>query len=149
MGIDLNPARPAGLRAAVVTLVILLTASCTLKEDEPLSDSRWLVIAVDGSSTVPGMTPLIVFGADDTVDGNGGCNDFVGTYQTNADRIRIGSFGSTLSSCGDSGAKALEEILFDVLRSDPFFEVSGKSLRLTSPGGTTVVLDADAVEESS
>jgi len=149
MGIDLNPARATGLRAVAGTVVVLLTASCTLNEDESLADSRWFVIAVDGSSAVPGTNPLIVFGADDTVDGNGGCNDFLGTYQTTADRLRIGSFGSTLSSCGDSEAKALEEILFDVLHSDPFFELSGKSLRLTSPEGTTVVLDADPVGESS
>lgn len=149
MAIDLNRVCTAGLRVMVGAVVLLLTASCALKEDEPLADSRWLVVTVNESPTVPGRTPLITFGADGTVEGNGGCNDFLGTYQTNSDRLRIGSFGSTLSSCDDSEAKALEETLVEVLRSDPFFELSGDSLRLTSPEGTTVVLHADPVAASS
>jgi len=36
-----------------------------------------------------------------------------------------------------------------LLRSDPLFELSDESLRLTSPEGTTVVLDAHPAEESS
>jgi len=149
MAIDLNRVLTAGLLAVLATVVLLLTASCALKGDEPLADSRWLVMTVNEFPIVPGRPPLIILGADGTVGGNGGCNDFLGTYQTNSDRLRIGSFGSTLSSCGDSEAKEFEEILFGVLRSDPFFELSKDSLRLTSPEGTTVVLHADPVTASS
>lgn len=68
-----------------------------------LAGKEWVLIA-DGDAlnpvvVEPGTRPTGVFGLDGTFSGNGSCNNFNGSFETDGQSIRFGPVASTMMAC--------------------------------------------------
>lgn len=127
--------------ASTVTLTET-TVPTTSVADNPLADTYWQLVSFaspgeDGTPT--GETiPTLQFGADGTVSGAGGCNNFSGTYQVEDNTLTFGQFTSTLIACAED-VMAQEEHYLTALAAVTQFEEVREQLRLSSDGEDEVL----------
>ena len=98
----------------VLALVLLLAAGCGTKEPAPvdsnavrqtLTGKKWYCQSMFDRD-VKGDAPLTLeFKDDGTVSGNGGCNDFTGTYTLAEDSLSFGPLATTKKDCGGAAAE--------------------------------------------
>lgn len=87
------------VRLLPIVLTIGVVAACAKlvapkAEGQPLSSlagSEWGYEGQDG--------PFVKFGANGEMNGNGGCNNFGGSYELNGERLIIGPIMSTKKAC--------------------------------------------------
>ena len=68
-----------------------------------LIDVQWVLVAY-GEAANPtvveeGATTTALFGADGSVSGSGGCNQYSGSYELNGDQISFGPIAATMMAC--------------------------------------------------
>jgi heat shock protein HslJ len=68
-----------------------------------LIDVQWVLVAY-GETANPtvveeGVTTTALFGADGSVSGSGGCNQYSGSYELNGDQISFGPIAATMMAC--------------------------------------------------
>ncbi len=63
-------------------------------EDQPLSSLAGSEWGLEGQDA-----PFVQFGSDGDMNGNGGCNNFGGSYKLNGQRLIIGPIMSTKKAC--------------------------------------------------
>ena len=95
-------------------LALLLAAGCGSKETAPV-DPNAVRHALIGKKwhcqsmfdrDVKGDAPLTLeFKEDGTVSGNGGCNDFTGTFTLAEDSLSFGPLAATKKFCGGAAAE--------------------------------------------
>ena len=98
----------------VLVLALLLAAGCGSKETAPV-DPNAVRQALIGKKwhcqsmfdrDVKGDAPLTLeFKEDGTVSGNGGCNDFTGTFTLAEDSLSFGPLAATKKFCGGAAAE--------------------------------------------
>lgn len=90
-------------------LALFLVAGCGSMSNPPVDPDAvknaivgkvWVCEAMFAREIQEGADVTIEFLADGTVKGNGGCNDFSGTYTLTGDAMKIGPLKSTKKSCG-------------------------------------------------
>jgi heat shock protein HslJ len=115
-----------------VILTALITGSCTpsAEDVDGLAGAAWLVTSIGGEFPVPGRTPWVQFTIANEIEGNGGCNDFMGRYATQDQTLIVGGWGATSASCKSEQAEALEDRLFQVLRRNPRYLLNGGNLTI-------------------
>jgi heat shock protein HslJ len=68
-----------------------------------LANTNWKLISVDAFGTnnapVGGVEITLNFGADNSVNGSSGCNNYSGSYQLNGDQLVMGPLVSTMKAC--------------------------------------------------
>jgi heat shock protein HslJ len=120
-----------------------------------LAGTGWTVISIDGTQTIPMTPPEMTFGADGTISGSGGCNEYSGRFQTDGDKIQIGEVLSTMMLCEGPGS-AQEAAFLAGLRGatnwrptpEGNLEISGAAVIVAEPGigeGGTGGTDAPAI----
>jgi len=92
--------------------------------------------AVESSALTEALT--LQFGADGTVSGNGGCNQFNGPYTQDGTTISFGELSSTMMGCEDD-VVALEDQYVAALAASTKVERSGDSLTLRDDSGAMQV----------
>jgi heat shock protein HslJ len=98
--------------------------------------------AVVGTATTGSVTAT--FGADGTVSGSGGCNNYTADYTTSGtDGISFGVIGSTKKMC-DEETMATEQAYFAALTAATTFSLDANSLTLRDSSGATQVTFAPA-----
>jgi heat shock protein HslJ len=75
-------------------------------QSSDLADTSWDVIGYNNGkqavvSVALGTTITANFGADGTLSGNAGCNDYFASYETDGSKISIGPVGSTQKMCAE------------------------------------------------
>lgn len=102
---------------------------------------RWFLesMILDGEKAdLTGKQLTLQFKEDGTANGQGGCNNFSGTYQAGADgKLKFGPLASTLMACA-SGMNE-EQAYFRALVKVTRFQRPGASLILASADGKTVL----------
>jgi heat shock protein HslJ len=66
---------------------------------EDLTGTTWLLIDLGGSTDLLGTIVTLELGADGTVSGSGGCNEYHGAYAVDGGDLSIGPLASTKRGC--------------------------------------------------
>jgi heat shock protein HslJ len=103
----------------------------------------WTVTGINNGAeavvSVPEEPALTVtFGADGSVVGFGGCNQFGGPYISGTDTIGIGPLNSTMMACGDP-LDTTEQQLTQALEASTVWSVRGDQLELRDDSGALQV----------
>lgn len=115
------------IKLATIACLIILTSACgTLKKtDRSFVDNRinnivWAVISFKGQGLhpedFPNGTPTIVFDMQNNkINGNDGCNSFMGIANYTATYIKPGPIASTKIACPNA---TIQNDFYEVLASD-------------------------------
>jgi len=118
----------------------LFSGCCTTPGQGPpcpdLSDTWSLVSYTSGNGSmipVPTEGPITaVFGDDNRVIGNAGCNDYSGDYRIEGGLISIGPLASTEKYClSPDGVMEREQVYLSLLQESTRFNVDGDELVLS------------------
>lgn len=107
-----------------------------VSDSQDLAGTKWLVIAYNNgrnavTSLVIGTDITVAFDKDDHLEGNGGCNDFLATYQTSDGDITIGNIGATRKECSlPPGIMEQESEFFAALQSAATYTVEANFLEM-------------------
>ncbi|MFO7662972.1 MAG: META domain-containing protein [Chloroflexota bacterium] len=114
---------------------------------DPLSGTRWEVVNYDNGrgglvTPLPGTRLTMEFGADGSLVGNGGCNNYTSAYRVNGNNITIDPPASTQQVCSEpEGIMEQEaEFLTNALPSAATFRLDGDTLEIRSAGNQIAVL---------
>ncbi|MEZ4770063.1 MAG: META domain-containing protein [Caldilineales bacterium] len=152
-------------QAAAVTAVLTTTTDFSIAEDQltliagdetlatftavssDLTDTAWDVVNYNnGREAVVGILEgtevTAYFGADGTVTGNAGCNQYFAEYTTDGSNISIGQPGSTMMFCAEpEGAMEQESAYLAALQSAATYSISGDMLQMrTAEDALAVVM---------
>lgn len=132
-----------------LTLAVAV-AGCTplLVDGRDVDNTAWRAVSVAGRVPPAGSEPTLRYDFA-TVEGNAGCNGYVGQRQatiTNG-RLDLGEVLATLGGCVDAQGRAtpgavLEPLFLSVLRAADRISFRGDLLVLDGPDGE-IVLEAD------
>jgi heat shock protein HslJ len=107
----------------------------------PLDGTSWQVtgyyVGNAVASPIVGTTLTMRF-AGNQISGNGGCNNFSGTYSVSGSNIWISDLSSGMMAC-DSGVMQQENDFLAALRSSATSQFDGNQLTLRRGDGTTTV----------
>ncbi len=130
-------------RLPILLLTMILfsycTGCCTVpSQGPPCPDltGTWVLVSYAGNGgmiTVPPEARITaIFGDNNQVTGNAGCNDYFGGYRIEGGLISIGSLGSTEKYClWPEGVMDREGIYLGLLRKSTRYNVDGNELRLS------------------
>lgn len=113
----------------------------------PLADTRWEVVNYDNGrgalvTPLPGTRLTMEFGADSSLVGSGGCNNYTTAYRVNGNNITIDPPASTQQVCTEpEGIMDQEaEFLTNALPAAVTFRIDGDTLEIRSVGNQIAVL---------
>jgi len=138
------PADGSSLAYALVELVSKRPAYT----GEPVSlvGPVWLLRAFGEESMVyydEATTPVtMIFGADGSVSGQSGCNNFAGSHEDDGSNLTFGPLASTLMMC-DEDAMTVEQTFLGALQGTNAYTINGNMLEIVYGGG---VLSFEAQE---
>jgi heat shock protein HslJ len=113
-------------------------------ESQSLAGTSWEVISYNNgrgavTSVIIGTEITAVFGEDDQITGNAGCNDYFAPYETLDDSISIGPVGSTQKICSEpEGIMEQESEYLTALGTASTYSVEGLMLDLRTSEGSRV-----------
>jgi heat shock protein HslJ len=122
---------------------------------QDLSGTSWEVIAYNNgkqavTSVLAGSSITAKFGGDGTLSGNGGCNNYNGTYTVTAKQIKIGPLASTRMFCADpEGVMDQEALYLAALQTADTYKVEGTKLELRTKDGALAVQAAAAIPDTA
>ena len=110
----------------------------------PLVGVSWILKSLGPTASpdavITGSRVSAVFSADGSLNGNGGCNSYSGSYHAEGGSISIGELGWTEMACADpDGVLAQETRFFDMLAAAETFAVEGDALTMRTEGGGILV----------
>lgn len=105
---------------------------------QSLADSAWVPVEIAGETVEAGEDVLIRFAPDGSVSGNGGCNNFSGSFVTNGDAILVGPIAATMMLCEDPYS-AMEMQIFRGLEIARAYAIEGPELELSDGTGASVM----------
>jgi heat shock protein HslJ len=126
MGMRLKKATLFGLVLAVGTACMAMSAE--------LAGSEWRPNFVSTSDLPAGAQMIVHFDPEGRISGNGGCNQFFGSYTVSGNTIRIGPLVSTRKGC--PGLLLAETAFFATLEAAKSFAQDGDNLVLFDASGT-------------
>ncbi len=94
-------------------------------------------IVGDWTATTDGVAQTVTFTRDGQVNGDAGCNRFLGEYSVDGSAIDIGPLASTLMYC--EGVMDAERALLKALEKSTAYTVKGAKLTLFGPKGKATV----------
>lgn len=102
-----------------------------LESAAPVTDVEWRLTELNGRPAVAG-TPvtLRLVSAERRVQGNGGCNQYSGSYTMEGQALKFGEIISTKRACVEEALNQQEVAFFEVLSRTDRYTISGSTLRL-------------------
>lgn len=133
--------RRLGAAAVIPALALALAGPAIAAAGGPSSGSPNAPsggrILGDWARTADGITQTITFAKAGKVNGDAGCNRFIGDYGVKGSTIDIGPLGSTLMFC--EGVMDAERAYLKALEKATAFTVKGTTLTLFGPRGGTLL----------
>ena len=109
-----------------------LKSSCAPGHHEPLRNTYWKLLEIDGKPVVTpeGMREAhMVLSLDETrVNGNAGCNGFFGSFEVSDNRLEFSALGATMMACPEG--METEHAFLQALDQTTRFAISGAILTL-------------------
>lgn len=94
-----------------------------------IDGKNWKLFMLDNVGMDYGKASIKFNVKDKTVTGNGGCNNFFGSFESTKDQIKFSSMGSTRMACLDEEKSATEaKVLGYLSQSDLRFDVADQTL---------------------
>ena len=115
------------IRSAIITCLVFITSACSTikKADKSFVDNRinniaWAVISFKGHGLhpedFPNGAPTVIFNMQDgKINGNDGCNSFMGLANYTKEYIKPGPIASTKMACPNA---TIQSDFYEVLASD-------------------------------
>jgi len=130
------------LRAALAaTMSILLVAGGTLALTQAgpddlatLQAAPWTLSELDGQSIDASTGITAAFGADGSLAGSAGCNDYFGDYTTDGAQLTVAPLAATRKAC-DQDVMDTETLFLSLLESAATWSLDGSTLTVTSGTG--------------
>ena len=125
---------------AVLVAGILFLSACASGGDKagrpanPLEGSEWQLTGIDGEPLAEGVNASLQFASATSVNGNSGCNSFVGAVSVGERRIVFGQLASTRMACRDD-AMTLEQRVLDILAEAAAYRIDQGNLLLLGGSG--------------
>ncbi len=139
---------PLRLLALALPAALALSACGSgISLDEPIEGPQWRLVQLQGApvdaGADPQAAPVVQFGGDGRVMGNGGCNRFSGSFTRAASQLRIGQLAATRMACAEPERGQRETQFFQALQTTASYRLQAPArLVLLDGGGRTVaVLD--------
>jgi uncharacterized lipoprotein YbaY/heat shock protein HslJ len=119
--------------------------SCAPSTHAKLLDTYWRLDKLGDVKVTPPRdrkeAHLILASAESRVNGNAGCNNFFGQYQTQDSKLSFSALGSTMMACPEG--MDTEQAFLAVLGNTASYSISGLFLKLYDAEGTVLaVLEA-------
>lgn len=76
-----------------------------------LEDTQWLLEDLNGHGVIDNARTTLIFKKDNKMGGNGGCNQWFGSYKQTEEKISIDSIGSTKKLCIGASMKQETDFL--------------------------------------
>jgi len=110
--------------------------------DDPLDGTSWELYAFRKSSPIEGTDFTAKFEAGQ-VSGNGGCNQYGGSYAVDGNRLTISELYSTEMACLEpEGLMEQEAYLVEFLGSAVTYSIDADRLLILRPDGEALTFDA-------
>ena len=99
----------------------------TLSEPAALLNTHWKLVVLDSTDVVASINqpePHLMFSTDNRVTGSDGCNNLMGTYTLEGDKLTLGEIAATKMACQEGGEqadalqKALEKVSNFTIHAD-------------------------------
>ena len=89
-----------------VGLLLILLISCSKNKEDPeaFGDIRgvtWQLSDIGYDAVDNNILTTLVFGDNNKISGNGGCNNYFGTYELYTNGLAISNIGSTKKLCSE------------------------------------------------
>jgi heat shock protein HslJ len=112
-----------------LALGLLLAACAPGASGNELAGTSWRLVSLDGNTqlgtAIGGQDVTLVFDANGSAGGSGGCNSYGGRYSTGANgSISFSDIVSTLMACMDSGIMDVEAAFFEALSAADHYEIT-------------------------
>lgn len=105
----------------------------------PLANSNWRLASLNGDTVpVAGSVLTAFFAADGSINVDGGCNTYNGSYSVNGNVLTIGPLGGTQIICSPELSQQ-EGAYLIALRSAATFQISGSQLIIRNAAGQEVL----------
>jgi heat shock protein HslJ len=117
----------------------------TATQAASLTRTRWVATGVNNgtggvTSVVADTTLTAIFGEGGTVAGSGGCNDYNGSYASDASTIKIGPLATTRKLCNTpAGVDDQETQFLAALQAATKYTIAGSKLELRDDAGALQV----------
>ncbi|MCL4857844.1 MAG: META domain-containing protein [Caldilineaceae bacterium] len=111
-----------------------------------LTGTRWGVTQYNNFAggivtLIPDTNISIDFGPDGQLNGNSGCNTFLGSYQVDGNNVIISAPGASSLLCPEpEGAMEQETAFLNALQSSATYRITGDTLELVTAAGQIAVL---------
>ncbi len=119
--------------AATVLMACAKAVTAAPKDEKSMSTLAGSEWGVEGNDL-----PFVQFGSKGEMNGNGGCNNFGGTYEINGSRLIIGPIMSTKKACMGP-AMNTETEFFTALQKAHHFEATHKRLVIFDANNTEIL----------
>jgi len=144
------------LRAALAaTMSILLVAGGTLAVTQAgpddlatLQAAPWTLSELDGQSVDASTGITAAFGADGSLTGSAGCNDYFGDYTTDGAILSVSPLAATRKACEQDVMDA-ENVFLTLLQGAATWSLDGTVLTVTAIDGGVLVFGDDAREPAA
>ena len=136
---------------AIVAASLLLAGCMETMEAGPspvLVGPTWIAQEISGAA-VPDEPPITMqFGADNRASGNGGCNQYSGSYEVAGASLSFGEVAATKMAC-DAGPMEREQALLDALPKVTHYELRNDAELVLLDGNDhrTMLLRRSGAEE--
>jgi uncharacterized lipoprotein YbaY/heat shock protein HslJ len=118
--------------------------ACEPQANATLANTYWRLTHLEGEAVQvedDAREPHLVMGtADNRVRGNGGCNQFFGSYEWKDGGLTFSGMGSTMMFCAEGSDT--EQAFFDALGKVDDYRISGQVLELRAEGVTVARFEA-------
>lgn len=134
------PVNSSTAGASGLSLLLLRTsdkAASDAAAASPLPGTAWRLVALDGKDSDPTVTSRLVFNADGSVSGNGGCNNFAGGATIAGSALKFAPLASTMMACEEAKSKQ-EGAFHAALSRTVSYVVKGGELTLLDAAGSAV-----------
>jgi len=122
---------------AAVTLLPVLAIALAVPAQAASGAPSGGRIAGDWVTSTDGIRQTVTFTRDGKINGDAGCNRFLGEYSVDGSTIDIGPLASTLMFC--EGVMDAERALLKALEKSASYTVKGERLTLFGPKGRATV----------
>ncbi|MFO1305761.1 MAG: META domain-containing protein [Burkholderiales bacterium] len=130
----------AGDKPVAITMVRVKDAPAKQAAQATLRNTYWKLVAQNGKPAVVAKgqrEPHIVLKADEfKVSGSGGCNNIVGGFTLDGDRLRFTGMGSTMMMCPEGMEQ--ERDFLKMLETVARYRISGEALTLADDKGRAI-----------
>ncbi len=119
----------------IILMLVLTIAVPAQAQSSPLAGSAWYLVAYGSGSPLPQEAHVtLIFGADDSVGGFGGCNSYGGNYTINGDTISFNGIISTLMACAEE-IMTVEQAYLNGLQTATNYHLKDGQLIIAYDGG--------------